>query len=1296
MASAGSRAGSREVSGLLDEISNKWETYQRMSTEYESMNNERTPIYEAAGAETRPDERARLYDSVNQLEARMAENRQARTEIVTFLDEHLEDAIRAARAIRGERRDEMVSKMEEIQMAVFFIRQDQEQMQRDLSLAVQDLRMQAQPQRQATTAQPSGETVSTESISGTPQFTPEYSTSYRTVMRWYNKLLELEEDNAVHMRRLERDIRDGNTRSESHQRKGIDENIAEMIQLMANISRSLSDAMVEAGENHRHTEAFNGILETWNERQQKLLDAMAARGEPPQERIATYNAARYLCMNSMDDVLSMLVGAPYSVAYGPMGSVAPQAPTTVSRLPQPVPVPPQTAVVPVQQAAAGGPLEVPEGETYFEYLNQRTGRRYRISIDGQDLSGMSTEEVYALVQGYTTNAAKFRKLHVERVSERGVLHPYTSRTHVRDNFFAQQLGWTPGAQVLAPPVAPAAQAVPTAAPTAMPTEQAHNPTWAQGTYASIINRLVRLRDEFTPERQQAIDEGREYERQGEMDQLIAGIVRDYRALRNEVRGIRDAVQQNLERTGVGSGTLDQMNLIVSGILRLGRRIEEQTEMTAQELIAFAEAHPAGAPAAPAAPAAPVVAERQVAPPRAPAAPAAPVEAAPVPTTVEELRAARDEATRRVLENLAGANAVLLATRFHLVDTGQATQLQRFLRGEGTVLSVSATTPEAAGDLLRYISIAAGLRGIPADFGIAEPAEGRNYYTVYYRRVSQTEQTRRDAVANQNPMGLINLDSRMPVDTSPYNGFVDDFNSRYPDMAISFQGFAQNSDQLAADPESQAIAYGAQTATTLAGWRFSIRGGLTNGVEFMADTMYGRTGAVQHQYEIETNEAGQPMLSLEETAMFAAGFFTANTGRAMVTMQGVENVEGIDVNIFNANIEAARDHVGTTTYLGQGEAARRGISSVEYGKYAGSAYQRMRMILEDPALYDQMLATLPPDQRAGLEAGAELLGRFMYEIRRGRLGEPDDPAATLAACVDAARRIIVAKGYAENGELAFTFFTYGEREYMLGTNMITTHDFARWKPQGGWNFADPEFQRRHGNEGFYNLVFVPTETPGQVLVVGVIDSNDNLQLLSEPVQYALDWRDSVGLAGFTRRWCHNLPLINVGQFPIDYEDVGAPPPVGIPVYSQDPAPPTLAATGWRVGYAVPQLSGVLEHYTRGEQLDEAEYTVASPILYNQDRTERGPISIDEFLGNRHTYVETAMLRMPNPSQDVYYATLPTPAETDYADVTQGEIVQTAEFNNGRIYVYVDTTTHKIVMQLTPAGGRPRATMWSAYS
>jgi len=402
-----------------------------------------------------------------------------------------------------------------------------------------------------------------------------------------------------------------------------------------------------------------------------------------------------------------------------------------------------------------------------------------------------------------------------------------------------------------------------------------------------------------------------------------------------------------------------------------------------------------------------------------------------------------------------------------------------------------------------------------------------------------------------------------------------------------------------------------------------------------------------------------MLSLEETAMFAAGFFTANTGRAMVTMQGVENVEGIDVNIFNANIEAARDHVGTTTYLGQGEAARRGISSVEYGKYAGSAYQRMRMILEDPALYDQMLATLPPDQRAGLEAGAELLGRFMYEIRRSRLGEPDDPAATLAACVDAARRIIVAKGYAENGELAFTFFTYGERQYMLGTNMITTHDFARWKPAGGWNFEDPEFQRRHGNEGFYNLVFVPSETPGQVLVVGVIDGNDNLQMLSEPVQYALDWRDSVGLAGFTRRWCHNLPLINVGgpiiEIPSpDFKGVNAP------IMSlEEVRPPTVIDR---------QITGNFDlipaDYGAGALIDDAVFTIENVRLGEELVPSSEVFSLPNVWMEYNNFRRVASNR--------YFATAAREVTSIYADTFESpsEIQNVAEFaSDGNVYVYM---------------------------
>lgn len=1352
---SGRGRGQVEVPQVVLEVLDSWSSYCVLNADYESMEQERRRLLDRANDPSCPaPERMDIQQA--QLPALLEEmnaNLRRRKDIAAVMREKIDDAVEAARGLGGSASRDALEQLSQVKDELARMAAEEEDARRAAE-ALQSLVPSVQPVPRRTGAAPAqemvevgGETMTREeyerqqrriqealSLEGiqaavaagqplaaapataaAPALSPEYSASYRTVMRWYRELLALEEDNGRRVARLERDEREGNTRSANIQRKKIDENVEEMVQLMANISRSLSDAMAESGESRRQRESLDKILATWNERQQKLLDAMAARGEPPEALAATYGAARYLCTNSMDDVLFMFTGQQF-VAYGREGTVAPPAPTETA-LPRPMPIPAETAVVPVQQVAAGGPVQVPEGEKYFEWLNARTGRRYRISIDGMDLSGMGIDEVYALVQEYASSASKFRKLHVSRVDERGrEIYHYESRFHVRDRFFQEQLGWAPGAvAIAAPPAAAEAERPPVAAPSearpaaeivAVPVALVPEYSTDYSTVMGWNRRLARLEEEnkelmrrATASRDTSAE--REIERKfdanvEEQVQLMANISR---SLADAIEASRGANRRRLEAImdgwpGVQARLLDLVD--VRGSLRTPYPTYPEPLRTSIEYLctnpidvirsdmlrAAPAAEEAPAPVerlAPAAPAPAVPAVAQAAPAPVEAAPAAPAEIA-APAMTGEARAAREEAVRRVLDNIAGMDAVSLATRYRLVDTGQSALLQRFMSGESPVLSVRVTTPEAAGELLRYVSLAAELRGVPADFGIAEPAEGRNYYTVYYRRVGAAEQAVREAVANQNPMGLINLDSTLPVDTSPYNGFVDDFNTRHPDMQISFRGFAQNSDELAAAPESQAIAYAAQTASTLAAWRFNLGTGPTNGFNFMAEAMYGRRG--ENAYEIEMADTG-PRLSLEETAMFAAGFFTANTGRAMVTMQGQENVEGIDVNIFPANIRAAADGTTTTAYMEHGEAERRGISTVDYKKYAGSAYYRMQSVLQDPALYADMLASLPPEQRAGLEAGAELLGRFMYEMRRSRLGEPDDPAATLAACVESARMIIVAKGYAEAGDLAFTFFTYGERQFMVGTNSLVTHDFARWKPAGGWQFQDPEFQRTHGNLGFYNMLFVPTETPGRVLIVGVIGDNNELQMLSQPVEYQLDWRDSVGLAGFTRRWCHNLPLINVGAFPSVYYEEGLQAPfVGLPSEYPDVSPPGLLEARTRLGYAVPLLGGEAEHYTTGEVLDEAEFTISNPTLYYPDRTVAGQISLDQMLENPYTEVEWAMFRVPRRDQNVFYATLNAQAAERYADIFQGEIVHTAEFRDNVVYMYVDTTTGKIVDALDP--------------
>ena len=501
VSASGSGRGRREaaVPQVVMDVLDSWSSYSTLRVDYEDMANGpngRTALYDRASDPACPvAERLDIRNNqVPQLEAEMDRNSQRSQELLSGIREKIDDAMSAARRLGGSARADALGRLDAVKQGLQQVAEEESAARQAAEgvarVAAGTTATQAVPQRapQAAEAVPAreehpgmvqvgGEWMTREEydrlqqqlgaltpqsmITGgpalgiapaaAPQFTPEYSTSYSTVMRWYRKFIELENDNATHMRRLERDIRDGNTRSANIQRKGIDENVAEMVQLMANVSRSLSDALFESKGNRRHSDALMEILNTWNDRQQKLLDAMSARGEPPEAARAAYGAASYLCRNSMDDVLSMFLGATYPVAYGPGRYVAPQAPTQATRLPQPTPIPPQTAVVPTHversAEAALAQVVVPVGATYFEYVNQRTGKRYRISIDGEDLSQMGIDHVYALAQEYTGTAAKFRKLHIKRVDERGrLIHEY-ERSHIRDTgaegFFAEQMGYMP-------------------------------------------------------------------------------------------------------------------------------------------------------------------------------------------------------------------------------------------------------------------------------------------------------------------------------------------------------------------------------------------------------------------------------------------------------------------------------------------------------------------------------------------------------------------------------------------------------------------------------------------------------------------------------------------------------------------------------------------------------------------------------------------------------------------------------------------------------------------------------------
>ncbi|HNT61004.1 MAG TPA: hypothetical protein PKJ97_03445, partial [Candidatus Bilamarchaeaceae archaeon] len=382
-----------------------------------------------------------------------------------------------------------------------------------------------------------------------------------------------------------------------------------------------------------------------------------------------------------------------------------------------------------------------------------------------------------------------------------------------------------------------------------------------------------------------------------------------------------------------------------------------------------------------------------------------------------------------------------------IDRADASNLADFLnRDEGRVylnIGISAgATPaqrEAAENRARRIfslvSIEAARRGIAAYTNIEETDSG---YRIIYKPLTQLEQLDSAAIEAGNPFATLNFGATYPL-TNERNGsygldvfaeVLPAFNERMP-IPVVFTGYG-DSYEVAADPESQLIAYAYDSARRLIHWRFTSR---ENGLDVASGLIYpGGRG-----YGIATNRDGAPMLSLEENAAWAAAFWTADAGRVMVTLGGEENVEGIDVNLLRANIESAR----------------RGRDNGEDPKYRAHAASRLREFYENPDLLEDAAGSLSPELRISLELAAEYRGRLMFQERVRRTGMPENAEDVLAACVNAARMQLVAKIEAETGgrgagqvvSAGFTTFTHGGREYYVGTNLVVRSDLEGLRLSG---------------------------------------------------------------------------------------------------------------------------------------------------------------------------------------------------------------------------------------------------------
>ena len=1151
MPSSGSRAGRREGSALISEMERSWEEYQRLSTEYEELSAERSRLYERADAETVPLERARLFESAHAVEQRLAENINARRELFTFMEENAEGALRAARAMRGEGRASAVQRMEELQMEITSIRRDMEREQRDAERTAARLRqMVAQLQRTAEAeAQPQALPVS--------GITAEYSSDYNTVMGWWRRFTALEHENDELNRKCQRyRQREGEAQSEGNARREdyyirkseelerrIDANIAEQLQLMANIIFSLSDALyaVQGEDSRRRSQELLRIYDSWAAHQAKMLEQIDIRGAGPGTN-TLYASANYLCTHTMEDIYAQMRGV--ERAY----IIYPAAQQRVSPETVPAPVPPQTAVVPTPAApaeaapqAAAAPAVAPSPETF-------SGDRAR---------------------------------------------------------------------------------------------------WALNLYADIHARLGRLGEVSAADR----------------EQYIALLARDYLTLKEETRAIRDAVERDFRESGVGEQLVSEMNRLLDSGPRLGERIAAATGMTARELNALADSRfPAGAAAAP-------VAEAAV--PEAPAAaPAAPVAAAaggpvqvPEGATYFEYRNARTGRAYRISIDGEDLSRLSMEEVYARVQeyAGNAAKFRHLhverVDGRGNVDYTYRSRQHVRDRFFQeQLGWVPGAAAAAPEERPAAPAEAQQLADFSGLDI-QAE------LSQNNP--YLRLQERAyhtPVDPAVYAAAIADFNKNNPEAGIRFSRFG-GAYELGMSHFSQAPAYVYEALSRLMRYRY--RGG-ENGenresyFDFVSRQANGENGGREGGVVM----AGEiPLLDQKYLAVWGAGLFTFDAGAPVQPVRdGNGNItydssgNPVMQNVVFANIAAAR----------RGEANAEDRNQIGNTRYCAMVYPNLAQYYSNPSLFMEKFEQLTPEMQASILFAAAILGRVIYSERvRARGGDPTAPPATeeekreLKACENSAVMLLMLKAVGEAGSASFGKFTWGETEYDVGSHMLTRAGFERL------SFSDhvpPDSPLAAART--HTLIFLPTEAPNKVMIVGGIVNGQAFYL--EPGQefeYTLDDKDSIGMFGLTRHWTNELPIFQYGGGAGVMMEIGTPDfkpvePPFVPPLARISVPPERASMGGKFYLTA-------EYYNEGELIDEASFHIKDPQLDGQ------PISFEQLFAYNAVWIDFNNFRRVK-GQDHYYATVSPEVAREHADMFESpkDVENVAEFVGGKIYIYVN--------------------------
>ncbi len=1407
--------------------------YHTLSATYHSLGDERIRLYELAGDATGV-EKARILDQVHRVEETISSTSARMRELLTFVEDNVEDARgEARRSLSGSRREEAMERLAEIQEGLLDIHAEEEEMRR----VGEQIEAEILPGIAEAVGAAPGEVVPV--VTGAREvagITGVKETEYDTVIGWWRRLGRFSTSNSRYIGQL-RELREkldgyeeklrtaegeGNNRSVRYYTRKIEEtqeqitgllekldkNTEEQAQLMANLARSLSDALYEnMGGPRRHFDNLMRIYDEWGEMQEKVRSALDARGEPPAEYAVAYGAARSFATRPIEEVYSEMIGVSRDyIVFPPRasetevaleatrgaiyarteGGVLEMPPVAIrGRLPETRPFEVEhrgrryrievqgqnlegmdteyvygavqalvrdrrvtdeellgklriyevgadgetvrtfddraylerqfferelgyrpterqriqlslieglSSLLPVHMF--GEVLPVPEGATYFEYRSPG-GNRYRIRIEGEDLSGMTLQQVYERVKELAQDSSirwgrlfGRRKgdssvggmLFVERLNEDGsVYHRYIHRRSLEDAFFREQLGWIPGMAFVPAPAAPpavAAEAPPAVAEVvpapiaAPPAEAVRDVAWARAMRSSIFSRFPALQ-EFVRERDAAREEGREYERQGEMDRFLAELVRDYVEFRSEVPEIRREAEAEMRRTGLGIGVVDEIKLIEEGMGRDGRRIARITGMSARELVAFAESYfagiPAPAPLPPAPPAAPEVAE--VEPVAPPVTPPTPPVAPPAPTVAEAERPAPPVAVPPVTAPPVAAPPVEVAPAAAPLLTQERAAEVAF-----NYMRMLVSEPEAR-RISEYISgrRVFGRLAFSAEETATRVFDALNPYIQRFRLnplVLVREEGRLVLTDAPRPPRTETIIENLARDNMNFTEevaawAVDQYNDVHPDFPVAVEGWFTPAEIFQRGRMIEILSsslFRALRSMNDARYRVDRGNGMetVDAYDFGAYFVFDHLG--RHKVELSESEAMVGQFSNEDIQVLFAWVASCFTG----------NHENLYDNLFHA---VDPSHATADP------------------NYSGMRISRANLA-EYNRNFEEFMAALPSEElRAAIDYNAFILGAMIRTYYVRQYGEPatEEAAAQLdTACINAGRVIILGQMEAEMSRNWHSTFTYNGEEYMLGTHLLT-----RLTGQG--IMIDGQVRD--------TLLVLPTADPLEVHVVGYWergrmhilregggDAIANVRLEETPegesyIPHHVSGRDSLG-NGLTVLWCYPSPGYLFGERmrepPGQYEDILAPPYTGLGAEYEDVAPPTVSRTAYQE-LTIGGQFGLEQRgdYNRGERIDDAFAVIQNPTI-GADEASMNPISFEDLFKEPNVWIEFNNFRRVAEGEDHYYATMAPEVARDYADMFENaeEIQHVAELRNGRVYIYVNAEG-KIVDALSDA-------------